>query len=347
LTAYTRNATGNWTDQAKWTPNGLPVTGDTIDTATFDVTVDDAEVIKDFTAAATGKLIIAAGGQLTFEGAGGIAATGEIDITGTLIGAVGNTGVHIDGTWTTHSGAELIGFILQVDSAQTISGLFNDCSAANQATCRIGMYPAGDLTFDQDLSLLTLSMTYGLSTWNAGVTLKMADYSGNYVTLNSPGIVVVNGTPTSPVTWRSVNNPPTYPVRIWGAAPGSTFTNLVLQNAKVSLGSYADYFVFNRHPQKTKPLNRVPSIDSDICLGREAGRVHWRGSEAGIVEIEGFWLISDLQWALVDKWKAAGTAIAFYSEYVQLPYCRILDHDTDFKSGSLYAPYTITLTEDV
>lgn len=74
-TAYTRNASGNWSESAKWTPTGTPGDGDTVDLSTFNVTVDQNTTIgpDTFTTAigggsTTGTFTIDTGITLTVKG---------------------------------------------------------------------------------------------------------------------------------------------------------------------------------------------------------------------------------------------------------------------------------------
>lgn len=64
-TAYVSNASGDWTDATKWTPNGVPGTGDTATIATGHViTVTGAQVIGDSPAIGNDVLVVETGADL-------------------------------------------------------------------------------------------------------------------------------------------------------------------------------------------------------------------------------------------------------------------------------------------
>lgn len=78
MTAYARNASGDWATTTAWTPNGRPGAGDTATIGNFAVTVTGTEIIGTsgldsavaelrFTSASGGSLTIAAGGQLNLR----------------------------------------------------------------------------------------------------------------------------------------------------------------------------------------------------------------------------------------------------------------------------------------
>jgi len=238
MTAYTRNASGTWAETTKWTPNGTPVTGDTVAVTTYAVQV-----------------------------------------------------------------------------------------SADIAFKSVYVHTGGTLTVD------------------AGVDMIMDDHADAYLLVASTGTIAVNGTYASPVTLSPPSSPPTNKLDVRICSTTSTIAHFHISDVQVAIGKTGtDYIGVTRTP-RIGNLQRSPRIDSDPCLGRYRGRVHYKGNESGILDVEGTWRVSELQWEYVDEMKEAGTTGFFVSQYVQMPNCKILSHEIA-PSDTDYRKYTLTLIED-
>ncbi len=110
-TDYTYNGgIGNWSDASKWTPNGIPSTGDNITISSNSLTLDIDVTVNNVTMSAnlSGSNTLSVAGTMTWSG-GAVSASIIIQNTGTLniTGAVNTGNLTLNGT-TNQTGGNLI-----------------------------------------------------------------------------------------------------------------------------------------------------------------------------------------------------------------------------------------------
>jgi hypothetical protein len=349
MTAFVRTASGDWSDPSKWNigagyPDGVT---DTADLATFTVDLDVDVAQMGDTDINAGVLTIGAARSFGLEinKTLDVPVGATLNLHGTVHGDIGGGRgwLVIAGTYNGYDGLEFHHMNVYVSKTMNISDLVKDCSDANSATNQYIGYVGGDLTVDQDIVCINLTSYQGTVQVDAGRIVSFAN--GGACKVEGAGILLVNGTITSPVTFTR------YGTGSWHFyfLPSSSIISYLRceYNSWWMGGDASTQFLFTRRPRKITPLARPAVIDNDVVLGRGAGRVHIKANEAAIIEIEGIWAVADHEYDYVDKLLNDRTLIGLSTDEVHLPGARILAHDYERDIGLLYWPYTITLVEDV
>jgi len=90
-TAYTSNATGNWSDSTKWTPNGVPGVGDTVTIAAgHTITVDGSQEIGTSPAAGVNVCTVSTTAILAITGSLRLRGDLKVNGTGRITSAAGS-----------------------------------------------------------------------------------------------------------------------------------------------------------------------------------------------------------------------------------------------------------------
>jgi hypothetical protein len=352
MTAYVRNAGGIWQDNTKWTPNGIPGSADDTDISTYTVTVPGGTAqANTVTGASGGQLDIQAAGTLEVFATTAITMVAgmEIHVHGTLKGNLAGRRVVLEGDgFQAFDGCVIQNVTFYVRNTYAMSDIFADNLQADMLTCRFAMDGASSaFTCDQDFAFSRFEVAHASAsvTIDAGIDMVMADEAGAVFSVIAGATFAVNGTYALPVTLAPSADPPSQKLDVRICSANATISYFHINYVQVAIGkTTSDYIGLTRTP-RVGQFQRPPIIDSDACLGRGKGRIHRRGNEAGSVDVEGTWQVSELQWEYVDEMKEAGATGFFMSQYVQIPNCKVLSHEIE-PSDMDYRKYIMTLIED-
>lgn len=357
MTDFTSVAAGNWRTPATWDvgsgyPDGLDdkaiISGYAVAIAAGDDDIaGEVDIIS-------GQLTVGSGSSL--ELGNSVTPALSVDGSSTLVrygrikgqdsGALSRIQFATGATDSVPASSHTLRRILYVTVPDMdASDILGATTEADQLTVQLEAYDGGTLSIDEDIATGGLiAEDDGILSFDAGV--DVAFVSGGNLS-NPDGIIQVNGTPGSPVTFSAYTAGTTWN---WYLRPhaSSYFNFLTVEDLSGAMLYDADStygFAFAKQPQEVDPLQNPPILDIDDPFGRDYSRVHAKGGMAALIEIVGNYRYSDGDHKRVDAMMKNRVLVAFVNAKMQVPQAYVVLNDYKFREGHLTTPYTITLQE--
>ena len=172
---------------------------------------------------------------------------------------------------------------------------------------------------------------------------------GTYVSVEAGGSFISGGTAASPATL--VGGGAGHWVFLLASPASDTvldYLNLIGNNYSLGTLQFNDPAVaLGPWINNATPLTRAPIIVNHSIDGRAYGRTYRRGSQAGVVTINGFLYRSAFTDQMIRAMQAANTGLSLTTDRTHLPWCSIDGEPRiNSKAGQDWAPFSITLIED-
>lgn len=222
----------------------------------------------------------------------------------------------------------------------------------------VGSIPVGVVvTVSEAAQAANIELDGGAIVFNADFTFTDVGASGIIIQDKSTCSLTSNGTPSSPRLLKSASTTPTNPWRWYidsmdGAdARVINLDNIECRGMLFFLGDAVNYVNFNGGGVDDPVCLPMPPLTRDVQLeehkirGRDQARTYPGYHAAGTITIVGYCTLNSRMWQIIVDMDESDSRLAFVSQYISLPHCRIESYRFRARGGQ-YLDFSITLRED-